>query len=134
MSKKIQKEPDGELMIRTLAMPADANPNGDIFGGWLVSQMDLAGLALAVEISKSRATTVAIDSMVFMHPVFVGDFICCYAKLLKVGRTSLCIKVEVFAISQAQTERRQVAEGHFTYVALDEQRKPQAVVREAHGN
>ena len=132
MNKKIQKEPDGELMIRTLAMPADANPNGDIFGGWLVSQMDLAGLALAVETAKSRATTVAIDSMVFLHPVLVGDFICCYAKLLKVGRTSMRIKVQVFAITQGHTERHQVTEGQFTYVALDEQRKPQPVVREAH--
>ena len=132
MIKKVTKEPEGELMIRTLAMPADANPNGDIFGGWLVSQMDLAGLALAVETAKSRATTVAIDSMVFMHPVFVGDFICCYAKLLKVGRTSMCIKVEVFAINQGNAERHQVTEGRFTYVALDEQRNPQLVVREAH--
>ena len=130
MTKKIQKEPEGELMIRTLAMPADANPNGDIFGGWLVSQMDLAGLALAVEVAKSRATTVAIDGMVFIHPVLVGDFICCYAKLIKVGRTSMCVNVQVFAIAQGDSERHQVTEGRFTYVALDEQRNPQLVHRD----
>lgn len=116
--------PDGELAIRTLAMPSDTNVNGDIFGGWVISYMDLAGLSIARKRAKRRVTTVAIDKMVFLSPVRVGDFICCYAKLLKVGRTSMAIKIETFATDELGEERRRVTEGVFTYVAIDEHGKP----------
>jgi len=112
------------LLIRTLAMPADTNPRGDIFGGWIVSQMDLAGLGLAQETADARATTVAIDRMSFLQPVQVGDFICCYGELLSIGRTSMQIKIDVYAIGHRETDRRQVTEGVFTYVAIDETGNP----------
>ncbi len=89
-------QPQGEQVLRTLAMPADTNPNGDIFGGWLLSQMDIAGGLAAKQRSHSRVSTVAIESMSFHHPVKVGDVICCYAEFLKVGRTSMRIKLEVW--------------------------------------
>ena len=118
------KTPDGKLEIRVLAMPENTNPNGDIFGGWVVSQMDLAGLSTARSYARSRVTTVAINSMVFYSPVKVGDFICCYAKLAKVGRTSLQIQIEVWAIGAEDAQRHQVTEGTFVYVAIDEHGRP----------
>jgi len=123
------KEPEGHLLIRTLAMPADTNPRGDIFGGWLVSQMDLAGLGLAQEVANSRATTVAIERMSFLKPVQVGDFICCYGQVLKIGRTSMHIKIEVYAIGHSEADRKRVTEGIFTYVAIDDNGCPIAVRR-----
>jgi acyl-CoA thioesterase YciA len=117
-----QKVPTGDLAIRTLAMPSDANPNGDIFGGWVVSHMDLAGLSVAQKYAN-RVTTVAINSMVFMAPVKVGDFICCYAELIKLGRTSITIKIETWALNR-KDERRQVTEGIFTFVSIDEKGCP----------
>ena len=116
--------PEGRLLIRTLAMPADTNPRGDIFGGWIVSQMDLAGLGLAQETADARATTVSIERMSFLQPVRVGDFICCYGKLLEIGRTSMRIGIEVYAIGHRETDRRQVTKGIFTYVAIDEKGSP----------
>lgn len=120
----MSEKPVGELAIRTLAMPSDTNVNGDIFGGWVISYMDLAGLSIARKRAKCRVTTVAIDKMVFLSPVHVGDFICCYGKLLKVGRTSMTIQIETFATSELGEARRRVTEGVFTYVAIDEQGKP----------
>ena len=127
---KQSQEPTGRLLIRTIAMPSDTNPRGDIFGGWIVSQMDLAGLGLAQETSDARATTVAIEGMKFLGPVQVGDFICCYGELVKVGRTSMQIKIEVYAVGHREAERRQVTEGVFTYVAIDEAGRPIAVQRD----
>ena len=117
------KRPGGELCIRTLAMPADANPSGDIFGGWIVSHMDLAGLSIASKFCKCRVTTVAIDAMKFINPVQVGEFICCYGEIVKVGNTSVRIKVETWAIG-TENQRRQVTEGIFTFVAIDERGRP----------
>ena len=114
-------------MIQTLAMPADTNENGDIFGGWLLSQMDLAGGIMAKQCSKGRITTVAIDSMVFHKPVHIGDLVCCYANIEKVGRTSMTIHIEVWTISHANGTEQNVTEGVFTYVAIDLQGKPRAV-------
>lgn len=114
---------DGDLVIRTLAMPKDTNANGDIFGGWLVSQMDLGGAIFAKQLCGKRIVTVAIDKMVFLRPVNVGNIVCCYAKLLKVGTTSMSIKIEAWAVPMESTERAKVTEGVFTFVAIDENGK-----------
>lgn len=119
----------GELTIRVIAMPQDTNPNGDMFGGWVVSQMDLAGLSIARRAAKCRITTVAIDGMSFINPVFVGDALCCYAKLIKIGTTSMQIKISAWAVREDTEERHHVTEGLFTYVAIDEHGRPQPVVR-----
>src|SRR5690606_38092045 len=94
--------------------------NGDIFGGWLVSQMDLGGAILAKRISHKRCVTVAIDKMTFIRPVAVGDVICCYAELLKTGRTSMTIRVEAWAVPAMSQDRQRVTEGIFTFVSVDE--------------
>lgn len=118
------------LTIQTLAMPANTNPNGDIFGGWLVSQMDLSGGVLAKRTSRGRITTVAIDSMVFHEPVKVGDIVACYAMLERIGRTSMTIRVDVEAVCHTSGDMRKVTEGIFTYVAIDDHGKPREVVKE----
>lgn len=123
----MKKDPRGELTIQNLAMPADTNANGDIFGGWIVSQMDLAAGVLAKSISKGRVTTVSIQSMVFLKPVHVGDVVSCHVDLVKVGRTSMTINVEVWALPMSQKERYQVTEGVFVFVAIDENGKPREV-------
>ena len=119
--------PDGEPMIRAIAMPADANPSGDIFGGWLMSQMDLAGANAAGRRSRGRCVTVAADSMVFHEPVFVGDEVSLYCTFLRVGRTSMTIRVEAWRRSRTSDARNKVTEAVFTYVAVDEHRKPRPV-------
>jgi acyl-CoA thioesterase YciA len=119
--------PQGELSIRTVAMPADANPSGDIFGGWLLSQMDVAGGIIAHRIAVGRTATVAVDAMKFHLPVFVGDVLCCYAAVARIGRTSIAVKVEAWAERRNSTLRVKVTEGVFTYVAIDEQRRPRPV-------
>jgi acyl-CoA thioesterase YciA len=122
-------EPRGELVIRTLAMPADTNANGDIFGGWLLSQMDLGGAIFARNLSRSRVTTVAVDGMAFLNPVYVGDIVSCHASLISVGRTSLKVDVEAW-VQRAQDGRLQrVTEGVFTYVALGDDGRPRPVHR-----
>ena len=119
-----QRVPQGNLTTRTLTMPADTNPNGDIFGDWLLSQMDIAGGIVSGQLSKSRSVTVAIDSMNFYLPVHVGDVVCCYVDEIKRGRTSITLKIEVWTTSAFKSERTLVTEGLFTYVAIDENRKP----------
>jgi acyl-CoA thioesterase YciA len=121
--------PSGELVIRTIAMPADANGNGDIFGGWLISQMDLGGAILARNTARSRVTTVAVDGMSFLHPVAVGDTVSCYAQLLHVGRTSMKIDVGAWVQRFTDGAHVRVTEGIFTYVAIDAAGKPLAVNR-----
>jgi acyl-CoA thioesterase YciA len=113
-----------EPALRAIAMPADANPNGDIFGGWLLSQMDLAGGALATRRARGRAATVAVTAMTFHLPVFVGDEVSCYAEIVKTGRTSITVKVESWARRGLTGERVKVTEGTFTYVAIGPDRKP----------
>ncbi len=117
-------KPKGELMIQTLAMPSDTNPNGDIFGGWIVSQMDLAAGVLAKKITHGRAATVAIHSMSFLSPVHVGDMISCYVELMKQGNTSLTLSVEVWRESFATSEKKRVTEGVFVFVAIDDNGRP----------
>jgi acyl-CoA thioesterase YciA len=121
--------PTGEVVIRTIAMPADANANGDMFGGWLMSQMDLGGAILARGTAHSRVTTVAVDGMSFLRPVNVGDIVTCYGKLLHVGRTSMKISVEAWVQRYADTHLQRVTEGTFTYVAIDEHGKSHPVQR-----
>lgn len=121
-------EPRGELTMQALAMPKDTNPNGDIFGGWLVSQMDLAAGVLAKIISKGRAATVAINSMTFIKPVHVGDVVSCYVTLEKVGNTSMTLAVEVWTTEVIKSGKRsQVTKGTFVFVAIDEQGRPRKV-------
>src|SRR5258708_26952819 len=95
-ANEVPRVPKGELVIRTIAMPADTNANGDIFGGWLMSQMDLGGAVLARTVARSRVVTVAVEGMTFLHPVLVGDTVACYATVLRTGRTSTRIAVEVW--------------------------------------
>ena len=125
----VPAQPQGELVIRTIAMPADTNSNGDMFGGWLVSQMDLGGAIYARNLSHSRITTVAIDAMVFLHPVYVGDIVSCHAALQKTGRTSIRIDVEAWAQRAKGGEHVLVTRGTFTYVAIDDAGRPQPVHR-----
>lgn len=125
-----RREPAGPLVLRTLAMPADTNPRGDIFGGWILGQMDIAAGLMAGEIAQGRAVTVSVDDVVFRHPVSVGDTICVHAELIRVGRTSLDIRLEVWArglIQCYEAERELVAEGTFRYVAVDEAGRPRPV-------
>lgn len=121
--------PTGQLSIQTIAMPADTNANGDIFGGWLVSQMDLAAGIAAKQCARTRVVTVAIDTMVFHYPVRVGDVVCCYTELLEIGRSSMKIKVEAWAIRFENGEQHKVTEGLFTYVAIDEKGRPTPVIK-----
>jgi acyl-CoA thioesterase YciA len=122
--------PKGELTIQTLAMPMNTNANGDIFGGWIVSQMDLAVGILAKKISKGRIATVAINSMSFLKPVHIGDVISCYVQLIKLGNTSMTVGVEVWAMPADQHEYYQVTEGVFVSVAIDENGKPRQVTKQ----
>jgi len=112
-------------------MPADANANGDIFGGWLVSQMDLGGAILARGTAHCRVTTAAVDGMSFLRPVNVGDVVTCYAKLLGIGRSSMKVAVEAWVQRYSDSTLQHVTEGTFTYVAIDDRGKPQSVKRAA---
>ncbi len=123
------RAPRGQLVIRTIAMPADTNAAGDIFGGWLVSQMDIGGAILAHQVARCRVTTVAVDAMAFHHPVLVGDTIACFADLQRTGRTSLGIHIEVWVQRHFSRTEQCVTEGVFTYVALDSAGRPQPVHR-----
>ncbi len=120
-------EPEGELTLRTLAMPAETNPSGDIFGGWVLSQMDIAGGILANETARGRIATVAVDAMKFIRPVKVGDVLCVYCRVRKVGRTSIGIEVEAWVRRERIGDREKVTEALFTFVALDHEGRPRVV-------
>ncbi|ODT68367.1 MAG: acyl-CoA thioesterase [Pelagibacterium sp. SCN 63-23] len=113
-------EPKGALTIRTLAMPADTNPAGDIFGGWVMSQMDIAGAIAAVERVKGRVVTVAVEAMTFIAPVKVGDVLCVYADIERVGNTSITIGLEAWVRRNRLDDRVKVTDARFVYVSLDE--------------
>ena len=113
-------EPRGALTIRTLAMPADTNPAGDIFGGWVMSQMDIAGAIAAVERVKGRVVTVAVEAMTFIAPVKVGDILCVYCSVERVGKTSITIGIEAWVKRERLGDRVKVTDGQFVYVALGE--------------
>lgn len=116
-----------EPAVRTLAMPADANPNGDIFGGWLMAQMDLAGGIVAGARAEGRVATVAVDGMEFHEPVYIGDLVSCYADIVRVGHTSITIKIETYARSGRGGETVKVTEGTFVYVAINDRGRPRKV-------
>lgn len=121
----IQEKPSGQLAIQIVAMPKDTNANGDIFGGWLVSHMDMGAGIEARRHAGCRVVTVAIDSLVFIKPVNVGDTVSFYADLLRVGRTSMQFKIEAWSLSPlTEKQQKKVAEGMFTFVAIDENGKP----------
>lgn len=131
-NKPYDKNPEGKLILRTLAMPSDTNANGDIFGGWIMSQMDLGGAILAKELAKGRVVTVTVDKMIFHLPISVGDVVCCYGTLVRVGRSSIQVKIEVFIkqVYEGTRERFRVTEALFTYVAVDKEGKSRAIPRE----
>ena len=128
------KEPDisrGEPALRALAMPADANPNGDIFGGWVLAQMDLAGAVPAARRAGGRIATVAVDAMRFHRPVFIGDLVSCFARIVKTGTTSISVLVETYAERRHDGSEVKVTEGTYVYVAIDEAGRPRPIPGES---
>ncbi|MBY5992634.1 acyl-CoA thioester hydrolase YciA [Ferrimonas balearica] len=123
--------PEGELLLRTLAMPADTNANGDIFGGWIMAQMDMAGGLMAKQISRGRICTVAVDGMSFHRPVAVGDAVCVYGRVRRLGNSSMEVELEVWArpIAKDSDAHYCVTEAVFTYVAIDEAGRPRKLPR-----
>ena len=124
-------EPRGELALRTLAMPADTNPAGDIFGGWIMSLMDIAAGMSARSFAQCRTVTKAVSNLTFLAPVKVGDTVCCYTEHLRTGRTSVTYAVETWAIRVGAPERVQVTQAEFTMVALDEDGRPTPILERA---
>ena len=122
-----RSEGRGEPAVRTLAMPADTNPAGDIFGGWVLAQMDLAAGIVAHRRARSRVVTAALDGMAFHRPVYVGDLVSCYARVTRIGRTSMTVQVDTFARRGRTGEEVKVTEGRFTVVAIDERGRPHPV-------
>lgn len=123
-------EPQGELTLRTLAMPADVNVNGDIFGGWVLSQMDIAGGIIAGSRAKGRVATVAVDAMKFIRPVKVGNVLCVYGEITRTGRTSMAISIEAWVLRERDGEREKVTEATFTFVAIDDDGRPREVPKD----
>ena len=120
-------KPQGEATLRTVATPADVNVNGDIFGGWVLAQMDIASGIVAAARAKGRVTTVAVDAMKFIRPVGVGDILCVWAWVERIGRSSMAIKIEAWAVRHGALNMEKVTEAVFTYVAIDETGKPRPV-------
>jgi acyl-CoA thioesterase YciA len=119
-----------EPAIRTIAMPADANANGDIFGGWMMAQMDLAGAVVAVRRARGRVATVAVEAMTFHRPVTIGDLVSCYAEVKRVGRTSIAVQVDAWVERRIDGSAAQVTSGLFTFVAIDDKGQPRTVPAE----
>jgi acyl-CoA thioesterase YciA len=120
----VASAPRGDLASRVLAMPTDTNPKGDIFGGWIMSLMDMAGKMSATTIANGRVVTVAVDRIVFRQPVQVGDVVCCYTDIVRTGRSSITLSIEVWAMRQGQGERLKVTDATFTFVAIDDNGRP----------
>ncbi len=117
-----------EPTLRVVPMPADSNPSGDIFGGWVMSQVDIAGSIPAIRTARGRVATVAVNSFVFRQPVMVGDLVSFYAEVIKIGRTTITVEVEVYAQRNPEKEETvKVTEATLTYVAVDAQRRPRVV-------
>ncbi|MCR5536841.1 MAG: acyl-CoA thioester hydrolase YciA [Succinivibrio sp.] len=131
------RPPVGNLLLRTLAMPGDTNPAGDIFGGWIMSQIDISGAILAREVANGRVVTVAVDGMSFLKPVAVGDVVCCYGRCVHLGHTSLKVKIEIWVKKfipdpeEERSERHKVTEATVTYVAVDHNGRPRPLPENA---
>ncbi|WP_342152934.1 acyl-CoA thioester hydrolase YciA [Methylorubrum sp. SB2] len=126
-SETAEEMPSGDLTVRTIAMPADTNANGDIFGGWVLSQMDQAGGIAGVERAQGRVVTVAVEAMTFIRPVRVGDVLCVYTRVDRVGRTSMKIHMEAWARRFQTQFREKVTEATFTFVAIDDEGRPRPI-------
>jgi acyl-CoA thioesterase YciA len=126
----METEPLGDLCIRTLAMPADTNANGDIFGGWLLSQMDVGGGIFASKVARSRTVTVAIEAMNFRKPVYVGDLVSVHATLVRIGRTSVTVRLEAWVLRRKEMRSILVTDGNFTYVSIDDHGHPQIIAQD----
>jgi len=124
-------EPRGVLAARTLAMPAHTNPSGDIFGGWIMAEMDAAGAMSATAHVEGRVVTAAVTGLVFLAPIKVGDAVCFYTEVAKIGRTSLNLHVEVWAMREGRGARRKVTAAEFTFVALDDEGRPRPIAAAA---
>ena len=123
---------DKEPTLRVVPMPADANPSGDIFGGWVMAQVDMAGSIPALRVARGRVATVAVNSFVFKQPVMIGDLVSFYAEVIKVGRTSITVDVQVYAQrNPAKVETVKVTEAVLTYVAVDAQGRPRTVAAQS---
>lgn len=122
-----QEKPRGELTLRTMAMPADTNAAGDIFGGWVLSQMDLAGGIAGGQRAEGRVVTIAVDKMKFIRPVHVGDVLCVYTDIVRVGTSSMEIRLESWALRHRYGHREKVTEAHFTFVSVDDDGRPRPV-------
>ena len=125
-----ERPPDAEPALRTLAMPADANPNGDIFGGWVLAQMDLAGGVAAARCARGRTVTVAVEAMRFHAPIAVGDLVTCYAEVVKTGTTSITVDIQTWARRRRGPVEVRVTEGTFIYVAIDDNGRPRPLPEE----
>ncbi len=124
------REPRGLLVLRTLAMPRDANPSGDVFGGWLLSQMDIGAGLLAAEVAQGRVVTATVDHVVFARPLEVGDTVCVYAELMAVGHSSMDLRLEVWSrglVRTYESGREFIASGRFRYVAVDNTKRPRMI-------
>lgn len=130
MTERYDLPKPGEPAIRIIAMPADTNPSGDIFGGWLMSMMDLAGANVAYQRTRGRVATVAVDKIEFHRPVHVGDVVSCYADIIRIGRTSLTTKVDVRVRDRHGGDEIRVTQGEFTFVALDDDGNPRPIAEE----
>ena len=119
--------PQGDLSLQAVAMPCDTNPHGDIFGGWLMSQMDLAGYVTACEVADGRVATVAVEGMSFLTPVHVGAVVSCYCDVVDIGRSSVRVVVEVWINSKQGGEPIKVTEGTFIYVAIDSEKRTRVI-------
>jgi acyl-CoA thioesterase YciA len=129
MSDSISLPIDKDPTLRVVPMPSDANYSGDIFGGWIMSQVDIAGSIPAAQLAKGRIVTIAVNSFLFKQPVMIGDLVSFYADVVKVGNTSITVDVEVFAQRRSLHEIVKVTEATLTYVAVDENRKPRVINR-----
>ena len=126
--EKVALPTDQELVLKVIPMPADCNANGDIFGGWVMAQVDLAGAVLPARLVRGRMATVAVNEFIFKQPVRVGDILSFFARIVKVGRTSVTVQVEVYAERyRSQGDYSKVTEAQLTYVAIDDQGKPRPI-------
>ncbi|MBR9865695.1 MAG: acyl-CoA thioesterase [Oceanospirillales bacterium] len=123
----MSKMPEGRPSLRTIAMPGDANPDGDIFGGWIMAQMDLASGSFASQETKCRVVTVAVDAMTFHKPVYIGDDVSCFCKMVRYGNTSLVVHVETWVQRHHSEMIEKVTEGNFTFVAIGSDGRPRPV-------